>query len=91
MTTLADDLVPDELWALVALLLPAPPRTLAGHFCCGRPATPSRFRAPADALPRPVSPRRAWCLREPVAGAAATGGMSQRWARPSRTVRRPRS
>jgi transposase len=26
MTTLADDLVPDELWALVAPLLPAPPR-----------------------------------------------------------------
>ena len=26
MTTLTDDLVPDELWALVAPLLPAPPR-----------------------------------------------------------------
>jgi transposase len=26
MTALADDLVPDELWALVAPLLPAPPR-----------------------------------------------------------------
>jgi transposase len=26
MTTLADDLVPDELWALVEPLLPAPPR-----------------------------------------------------------------
>src|SRR4029453_972222 len=26
MTTLADDLVPDELWALVAPLLPTPPR-----------------------------------------------------------------
>jgi transposase len=26
MTTLADDLVPNELWALVAPLLPAPPR-----------------------------------------------------------------
>ena len=26
MTTLIDDLVPDELWALVAPLLPAPPR-----------------------------------------------------------------
>jgi transposase len=26
MTTLADDLVPDELWALVAPLLPVPPR-----------------------------------------------------------------
>jgi transposase len=26
MTTLADDLVPEELWALVAPLLPAPPR-----------------------------------------------------------------
>jgi hypothetical protein len=26
MTTLADDLVPDELWAMVQPLLPAPPR-----------------------------------------------------------------
>jgi transposase len=26
MTTLADDLMPDELWALVEPLLPAPPR-----------------------------------------------------------------
>jgi transposase len=26
MTTLVDDLVPDELWALVKSLLPAPPR-----------------------------------------------------------------
>ncbi|HKO85116.1 MAG TPA: transposase [Actinomycetota bacterium] len=26
MTTLADDLVPDELWALIEPLLPAPPR-----------------------------------------------------------------
>jgi hypothetical protein len=26
MTALADDLVPDELWALVVPLLPAPPR-----------------------------------------------------------------
>jgi transposase len=30
MTTLIDDLVPDELWALVAPLLPAPPRPLYG-------------------------------------------------------------
>jgi transposase len=26
MTTLADDLVPDQLWAMVEPLLPAPPR-----------------------------------------------------------------
>jgi transposase len=26
MATLADDLVPDQLWAVVAPLLPAPPR-----------------------------------------------------------------
>jgi transposase len=30
MTTLADDLVPDQLWALVAPLLPAPPRAPYG-------------------------------------------------------------
>ena len=33
MTTLADDLVPDELWALVAPLLPAPPRPPYGGRC----------------------------------------------------------
>jgi hypothetical protein len=30
MTTRIDDLVPDELWALVEPLLPAPPRPLYG-------------------------------------------------------------
>ena len=30
MTILIDDLVPDDLWALVAPLLPAPPRPLYG-------------------------------------------------------------
>ena len=39
MTSLADDLVPDELWALVEPLLPAPPpyggwhRTISDRAC----------------------------------------------------------
>ena len=36
MTTLADDLVPDELWALVEPLLPAPPA--ASRYPPGPPA-----------------------------------------------------
>jgi transposase len=57
MTTLADDLVPDELWALVAPLLPAPPRPpyggrrraipdracLAAIIYMARTSTPSRL------------------------------------------------
>ena len=54
MTTLAEDLVPDELWALVEPLLPAPPRPPYGgrhrtstpwrllparELGCGSPAT----------------------------------------------------
>jgi hypothetical protein len=43
MTTLADDLVPDELWALVEPVLPAPPRrwfavalVACAVVCCNR-------------------------------------------------------
>jgi hypothetical protein len=44
MTTLADDLVPEELWAIVEPLLPAPPRppyggrhrTISDRACLGR-------------------------------------------------------
>jgi transposase len=37
MTTLIDDLVPDELWALVEPLLPAPPRPPYGGRHCAIP------------------------------------------------------
>jgi hypothetical protein len=40
MTTLTDDLVPDQLWALVAALLPAPPRPPYG----GRRPAPDHLR-----------------------------------------------
>jgi transposase len=57
MTTLADDLVPDELWALVAPLLPVPPRPpyggrhraipdrncFAAIVCMARTSTPWRL------------------------------------------------
>jgi hypothetical protein len=36
---------------------------------------PSRFRTPADGLPRPVITRRVRWLGEPVAGSVAAGGM----------------
>ena len=45
MTTLADDLVPDELWAIVEPLLPAPPRPPYG----GRHRTISELRELAAA------------------------------------------
>jgi hypothetical protein len=38
-------------------------------------AVPSRFRTPADGVPRPVSARRLRWLEEPLAGSAAAGGM----------------
>jgi hypothetical protein len=51
MTTLADDLVPDELWGLVAPLLPAPPRPPYGARGNGRHAGSGRGRQC-----RPVAP-----------------------------------
>jgi hypothetical protein len=45
MTTLVDDLVPDELWAIVEPLLPAP----------SRPPYGGRHRTISD-RPRPASP-----------------------------------
>lgn len=61
MTTLADDLVPDELWALVAPLLPASPRppyggrhrTISDRACLAAIVYMARTSTPGGAyLPR---------------------------------------
>jgi transposase len=64
MTTLADDLVPDQLWALVAPLLPAPPRppyggrhrTISDRACLAAIVYMARTSTPWRLPARP----RAW-------------------------------
>jgi transposase len=59
MTTLADDLVPDELWALVEPLLPAPPRppyggrrrTISDRACLAAIVFTARTSTPWRLLP----------------------------------------
>jgi transposase len=59
MTTLADDLIPDELWALVAPLLPAPPRppyggrhrTISDRACLAAIVYMARTSTPWRLLP----------------------------------------
>jgi transposase len=59
MTTLAGDLVPDELWALVAPLLPAPPRppyggrhrTISDRACLAAIVYMARTSTPWRLLP----------------------------------------
>jgi transposase len=59
MTTLADDLVPDELWALVEPLLPAPPRppyggrhrTISDRACLAAIVYMARTSTPWRLLP----------------------------------------
>ena len=70
MTTLADDLVPDELWALVAPLLPAPPRPPYG----GRHRTISDRACLAAIvyMARPSTPWRLLPARELGCGSPAT-------------------
>src|SRR5215218_10140653 len=59
MTTLADDLVPDQLWALVAPLLPAPPRppyggrhrTISDRACLAAIVYMARTSTPWRLLP----------------------------------------
>ena len=72
MTTLADDLVPDELWALVAPLLPAPPRppyggrhrTISDRACLAAIVYMARSSTPWRLLPARElgcgSPATAW-------------------------------
>jgi hypothetical protein len=59
MTTLADDLAPDQLWALVAPLLPAPPRppyggrhrTISDRACLAAIVYMARTSTPWRLLP----------------------------------------
>jgi transposase len=59
MTTLTDDLVPDQLWALVAPLLPAPPRppyggrhrTISDRACLAAIVYMARTSTPWRLLP----------------------------------------
>jgi transposase len=74
MTTLADDLVPDGLWALVAPLLPVPPcppyggrhRTISDRACFAAIVFMARTSTPGGCCP-PAS----WAVaRRRPAGAA---------------------
>jgi transposase len=64
MTTLVDDLVPDELWALVEPLLPVPPRppyggrhrTISDRACLAAIVYMARTSTPLATTTRP----RAW-------------------------------
>ena len=70
MTTLAEDLVPDQLWALVAPLLPAPPRPPYG----GRRRTISdrAWLAAVVYMARTSTPWRLLPARELGCGSPAT-------------------
>jgi transposase len=79
MTALADDLVPDELWALVELLLPVPPRPPYG----------GRRRAVSDRacfaaivfMARTSTPWRLLPARELGCGSPATCWRLAEWAK----------
>ena len=59
MTTLTDDLVPEQLWALVAPLLPAPPRppyggrhrTISDRACLAAIVYMARTSTPGGSCP----------------------------------------
>ena len=78
MTTLTDDLVPDQLWALVAPLLPAPPRPPPG----GRHrAIPDRnCFAAIVSMARTSTPWRRLPARELGCGSPATCWRRTEWA-----------
>ena len=70
MTTLADDLVPDELWALVAPLLPAPPRRPTAAGTAPSPTGPAL--AAIVYMARTSTPWRLLPARELGCGSPAT-------------------
>ena len=70
MTTLADDLVPDELWALVEPLLPAPPRPPYG--CRYRTISDRACSAAIVFMARTSTPWRLLPTRELGCGSPAT-------------------
>jgi transposase len=68
MTTFIEDLVPDELWALVEPLLPAPPRPPAG----AAPSPTGRASPRSSTWPVPCTPWRLLPARELGCGSSAT-------------------
>jgi hypothetical protein len=60
MTALADDLVPDELWALVEPLLPVPPRRSGPEHQAATSAATSCPATAAAATPPACWPRPLW-------------------------------
>jgi hypothetical protein len=78
VTTLADDLVPDQLWALVEPLLPTPPRPPYGgrhRTISNRACSPRSCTWPAPPLRGGCCPPASWAAapRRP-AGAASPSG-----------------
>jgi hypothetical protein len=78
MTTLAEDLVPDELWAIVAPLLPVPPRppyggrhrTITDRACLAAIVYMARTSTPWRLLPA----RELGCgSRRPAGGGSPSG------------------
>ena len=78
MTTLADDLVPDELWAIVEPLLPAPPRppyggrhrTISDRACLAAIVYMARTSTPWRLLPA----RELGCGSPATCGGASPSG-----------------
>ena len=101
MTTLSDDLVPDELWALVEPLLPAPPRppyggrhrTISDRACLAAIVYMARTSTPWRLLPARElgcgSPTTCWgTVALAVTGAGGeTAGMRTRRPRPAPDAR----
>jgi len=86
MTTLADDLVPDELWAMVKPLLPAPPRppyggrqrSISDRACLAAIVYMARTSTPWRLLPV----RELGCARRRPAGAASPSGPTSACSKP---------
>jgi transposase len=75
MANLVDDLVPDQLWAIVAPLLPPPPRGAPA----GRPRPPDSGPSPsATALPRSCT----WPAPPPLGGCCPPGSLAAARPRP---------
>jgi hypothetical protein len=76
MTALADDLVPDELWALVEPLLPVPPRPPTAAVAVPSPTGPASPRSSTW----PAPPPHGGCSRP---GELGCGSPATCWRRPT--------
>jgi hypothetical protein len=87
MTTFIEDLVPDELWALVEPLLPAPPRPPAG----AAPSPTGRASPRSSTWPVPCTPWRLLPARELAPPTSTTPPCSRpSWTTCRRSGNRPR-